>query len=85
MYAQRKFYFAKNLKMGDKNDDVKELQIELKKLGLFTYPEITGYYGSVTRKAVYEFQKANNISVTSSLFGLYTGPATRAVLNYGII
>lgn len=55
------FSFEKNLKYGMRNNDVKYLQIILKKeMGPPTYPEnvpATGYFGYWTQKAVIAFQK----------------------------
>ncbi|WP_027409236.1 peptidoglycan-binding protein [Anoxybacteroides tepidamans] len=52
------------LKVGTKGDTVKTLQQQLKTLGYFTYPEITGYYGTVTADAVKKFQKQAGLPVT---------------------
>ena len=51
------FCFKKNLKIGDKNNDVKELQKVLA-LDKYIYPEgtISGYFGKLTEKAVKQFQ-----------------------------
>jgi len=51
------------LKIGTKGDSVKVLQQQLKSLGYFSYPEITGYYGTVTAEAVKKFQRANGLTV----------------------
>ena len=58
-----------NLKLGSKGDQVKLLQ---KKLNV----EQTGYFGNLTRKAVVQFQKDNNILATGNVFSL-----TREALN----
>lgn len=67
--------YASILKRGSKGTEVKTVQTTLKKLGYFTYPKATGYYGSITELAVKHFQKAN---------GLYSdgivGKKTMAVL-----
>jgi peptidoglycan endopeptidase LytE len=52
------------LKIGAKGKEVSQLQINLKTLGYFQYPTITGYYGAVTSDAVKKFQKANGLTVT---------------------
>ena len=50
------------LKSGVTNEEVKQLQNNLKKLGFFT-GDITGYYGDVTVYAVENFQKSNNMPI----------------------
>jgi peptidoglycan endopeptidase LytE len=52
------------LTIGSTGSEVKEVQTKLKQLGYFTYPEITGYYGSITAEAVKKFQQNANIKVT---------------------
>lgn len=70
------FKFTKPLSIRSRNDDVRELQIRLRALGYFTYPEITGYFGSITQAAVIAFQRANGIDPIGIV-----GPLTRAALN----
>lgn len=48
------------LKTGMQNQNVMLLQNNLKELGYF-YTNPTGYYGSITKKSVLDFQKANNL------------------------
>lgn len=48
---------------GNRNEDIAQMQKRLKELGYFT-EDCTGYYGDVTKTAVGNFQKANNLSVT---------------------
>lgn len=45
------------LKKGSRGTEVKMVQTSLRELGYFTYPRVTGYYGSVTEKAVKQFQR----------------------------
>ncbi|MDE3838923.1 peptidase P60 [Bacillus methanolicus] len=52
------------LKLGMKNDDVKQLQQLLKNKGYFTYHTATGYYGSITEKAVKIFQSSVGLPQT---------------------
>ncbi|MBH0164101.1 C40 family peptidase [Fictibacillus sp. 7GRE50] len=52
------------LKQGMTHNDVKELQVSLKKTNYFTYPTYTTYYGSYTKTAVTNFQKKNKLKVT---------------------
>ena len=76
--------FLVDMKLGDKNEEVKRLQQYLKNLGYFTYPECTGYYGNVTREAVFLFQQ-ENIELSwyerYVLKGKTVGPKKRAELN----
>jgi peptidoglycan DL-endopeptidase LytE len=60
------------MKIGSRGNNVKVLQQNLKLLGYFTYPEITGYYGTMTADAVRKFQKQYRLPVT--------GKADRATL-----
>jgi peptidoglycan hydrolase-like protein with peptidoglycan-binding domain len=69
--------FTVDLRMGMTNEDVRSLQIKLKELGYFNYPEITGLFGSVTKRAVQAFQQANGIVPVSG----FVGSLTRAKLN----
>ena len=69
--------FKKNLWIGVSGLSVKELQIALKNLGYFKFPNITGYFGPITVKAVRQFQKKYNIKPVSGI----VGPKTRKVLN----
>lgn len=61
--------FDVNLRQGSKGEEVKKVQ---KFLGV----EETGYFGNLTKKAVIEFQKQNNLPA----FG-YWGAITRKVAN----
>lgn len=74
--------FDKNLKIsrdlytGSFGNEVSALQQFLKDKGYFNYPEITGYFGEVTKNAVAEFQKDNGIEPLGGV-----GPKTRMLLN----
>lgn len=70
------YTFTKTLSLGSEGTEVMELQRILKSLGYYTYPTITGYFGTITRDAVLLFQKANNISPVGIV-----GPQSRAILN----
>jgi len=59
-----------------RSPEVQMLQECLKYLGLFNYPECTGYFGGITLKAVKAFQILNDIPATG-----FVGPLTRAKLN----
>lgn len=67
------------------NPEVIQLQNVLKYEGLFpSNIESTGYYGSITAKAVLEFQKKHNVASLvelNALQGRVVGPATLAKLN----
>jgi peptidoglycan DL-endopeptidase LytE len=65
-YAKLKGIAASNagMKIGSRGNDVKVLQQNLKLLGYFKYPEITGYFGTITQDAVKRFQQANGLSAT---------------------
>lgn len=69
--------FTKNLQIGSQGNEVKILQQTLQKLGFFPQGQAcTGYFGSITVKAVKLFQSKNNIQQTGTI-----GPITRAALN----
>jgi len=79
-----KFIFKKNLKLGDNNSDVKQLQIYLNnngfivsKTGAGSKGKETNYFGPATKNALVRFQKAKKIKPPSGYFG----PLTRAVVN----
>ena len=75
--------FSRMIRQGATGDDVKELQKFLKDKGYFNYPEITGYFGEITQKAVEDFQAAEGIvsegTPETTGYGL-VGPKTRAVI-----
>lgn len=50
------------LKKGARNTEVKTIQTTLKELGYYTYPTVTGYFGSATELAVKRFQRAMGVS-----------------------
>ena len=65
---------APDLHVGSAGQEVTELQTTLKKLGYFQ-TGVTGYYGSITKQAVIEFQKDFGVRGTG-----FAGPATRSKL-----
>lgn len=78
------FNFKRTLLMGMRGEDVKALQIALRILGDFHYPEVTGFYGSQTAKAVYAFQTKYNLAGYLELFflgGKRVGAKTLKKLN----
>ncbi len=64
------------LSMGSEGDAVKELQQRLSELGYMNSRYITGYFGSITYKAVTAFQTVNSLDADGIV-----GPATRKKLN----
>ncbi|WP_078408524.1 C40 family peptidase [Priestia abyssalis] len=62
------------LKLGMKNNDVKEVQTLLKQKGYFK-STVTGYYGFITKDAVMAFQRAHNLKADGIV-----GPNTYRVL-----
>lgn len=67
---------AATLRRGTRNNEVVQVQKTLQRLGYFTYPRATGYYGPITEKAVKKFQKDHGLLVD----GLF-GKNTRGSLN----
>ncbi len=79
-----KLNFKKDLKLGQTNTDIKELQKYLNsngyiisKSGVGSKGKETNYFGSATKAALIKFQKAKKITPASGLFG----PMTRKVVN----
>lgn len=75
--------FTKTMSYGEKSTEVTALQRVLKTLGFFNQ-EPTGFYGSITSKAVMDFQVANNVASMAelnSLKGKRVGNKTIAKLN----
>jgi len=74
--------FALNLSSGDENDDVTRLQTFLA-ADPSVYPEgkVTGYFGSLTAKAVGKFQEKYGIAMPGDAGYGNFGPKTRAKLN----
>lgn len=74
---------VRNLYLGKSGSDVKELQEFLKEKGFYDYPDITGYFGPATERAVQEFQKRYGVISSGSPefngFGVF-GPKTRAMI-----
>jgi len=82
---QQKYTFTKNLKYGDRGEDVKHLQEILIKEGCLRKGLATGWFGPLTFKAVICFQEkyASEILYPAGLkkgTG-FVGPRTRAKLN----
>lgn len=51
------------LRVGDKGAKVEELQRTLRVLELYEYPELEGFFGTDTRSALMNFQKAHGLEV----------------------
>lgn len=77
-----KHEFMVNLAFGQTSGDIKNLQKALKIDGVFpvTVPE-TGYYGTITARAVLAFRLKYGVSSVSDPQGHHAGPLTRAQLN----
>lgn len=77
--------FDKTLKFGGRNKDIKRMQDILKIEKLFpTNIESTGYFGSITSKAVLAFQKKYHVDTDielDALQGRIVGPKTISTLN----
>ena len=79
-----KHNFTTTISYGSSGDEVRALQIALAIDGDFGYPEITGFYGTITQQAVLAFQKKYNVAPLAelqSLNGRSVGPLTQAALN----
>ena len=70
------YNFTRDLTIGSKGEDVKNLQEFLKERGFFNQ-QTTEYFGPITKEALINFQKKSNISPTSGYFG----PKTRTYIN----
>lgn len=79
------YHFSQVLTFGMRHQDVQQLQNILKYEGMFpTNVDSTGYYGSVTAKAVLAFQRKYKVASESeltSLAGRRVGDKTLAKLN----
>ena len=62
------------------NGEVSRLQAFLKAKGDYDYPEVTGYFGPVTERAVQKWQERNGVvssgSISTTGYGV-VGPKTR--------
>lgn len=73
--------FTSDLELGMHNQDVKRLQIFLKRLGFFPDIEVTYYYGPITADAVKKFQLAKGIIKNKDDSGAgRLGPITRSFI-----
>ncbi len=82
---QNNFKFLNNMSMGDENEDVRQLQLKLQRLGYFPIKQVaTGFFGQITRDAVFEFQKKYVYLNWFNRYiskGLYCYELTRNALN----
>lgn len=72
---QTSFVFLKDLKLGDRGNDVTELQKVLIAEG-FLNSDATGYFGAMTKTALMKWQVKNGLPGTG-----FFGPLSRAKLN----
>lgn len=70
------FNFKKNLRLGNSNSDVKELQKVLASGKFLQVDYFTNYFGKMTEKALKKWQEKNGLPATG-----YFGPMSRAILN----
>ncbi|MCD1258849.1 C40 family peptidase [Paenibacillus athensensis] len=68
------------LAQGMSSSSVSSLQENLKTLGYFTYPTITGYFGSITTQAVIDFQKAYGLAADG-----IAGNLTQTAISHALI
>jgi peptidoglycan DL-endopeptidase LytE len=69
-----------SLRQGADNANVATLQKNLKTLGYFSYPHITGYFGPVTKQAVQSFQKDYGLRADGVV-----GPVTRTAIHHALV
>jgi hypothetical protein len=72
--------FERPLSLGMSGSDVSALQTFLKEKGFYTYPEITGYFGNVTKDALAKYQASVGLEAVGQV-----GPKTLALLNGGVV
>lgn len=80
-YYESEYEFEENLQFGDQGEEVEKLQNFLKDKGYFPInQESTGYYYTITAKAVLEWQIDNDVDdveTLKELQGHYFGPKSR--------
>jgi len=67
--------FVNDLHIGDESNEVALLQLFLVRSGYYKEAMVTGYFGSLTSKAVKKFQQANGVYTVG-----FVGPDTRKAL-----
>lgn len=77
------YLFSDNLEFGSSGNAVEQLQLFLKARGLEIYPSglVTGYFGTLTKKAVKAFQLKYGIAGSGDSGYGFVGPRTRAKIN----
>ena len=70
----------KTLYYGKSGSDVAALQEDLKTLGYFNYYKATGYFGSVTKQSVINYQKGKKLAADGIV-----GPVTRRALKTDMV
>jgi hypothetical protein len=80
-----KHKFTIKIEQGQTSNEVKALQTALKLDGVFpANVNITGFYGTITKKAVLDFQKKYKLASLADILyikGRWVGPLTRVKLN----
>lgn len=71
---------AITMNIGASGEQVSMLQADLKQLGYFTYPTVTGYYGTITQAAVARFQ-SDYLLGTDGI----AGPLTQEAIKHSIV
>lgn len=69
--APNTYNFTRNLTIGSRGEDVRDLQQFLKEQGFFKR-ETTDYFGAITKNALIQYQKKEKISPASGFFGVKT-------------
>ena len=70
--------FGRNLTMGNRGDDVKQLQELLMREGFLVVNAATNYFGPLTNAALIKYQSQHGLPATG-----YFGPMTRAIVGIG--
>jgi peptidoglycan hydrolase-like protein with peptidoglycan-binding domain len=79
-FISRVYASAISMNIGASGQQVTLLQADLKLLGYFSYPTVTGYYGSITQTAVARFQADYLLSADG-----IAGPLTLEAIKHSII
>lgn len=71
------YIFTTTMKKGMTSPEIKKLQERMRDEGYYTHPQITGFFGDVTKAAVIAYQKAKGLKPADGV----VGPVTREMLN----